>query len=156
MRIASALSTGQFGKRPIIAFGILVVSAIAAYELAQYVISDDMTGLAYAGLCVAGGAIVVAILNNWRNGVYFFLSWLLFEDFARKFLSNNMAIYFAKDFLVLVLYISFFTAFRRKEVPFFRPPFFMPLLIFIWFGFLQVFNPASAHIMYGLMGFKMF
>jgi len=26
----------------------------------------------------------------------------------------------------------------------------------VWFGTMQVFNPASTHIMYGLMGFKMF
>jgi hypothetical protein len=137
-------------------FGTLVVGAFAAYKFAQYVINDDLTGLAYVGMCILGGAIVVAILHNWRNGVYFFLSWLLFEDFARKFLGNNMAIYFAKDFLVLIVYISFFVAFRRKEVTIFRPPFLVPLFIFIWFGAMQVFNPASTHIMYGLMGFKIF
>jgi hypothetical protein len=137
-------------------FGTLVVGAFAAYESAQYVLNNDMTGLAYACMCIVGAAVVVAILHNWRNGVYFFLSWLLFEDFARKFLGNNMAIYFAKDFLVLIVYISFFAAFRRKEVSLFRPPYLMPLLIFIWFGAMQIFNPASTHIMYGLMGFKMF
>ncbi len=156
MRIASALSTGQFRRGPLLLFGTLVVGAFAAYEMAQYVINDDMNGLAYAALCIAGGAIVLAILNNWRNGVYFFLAWLLFEDFARKFLGNNMAIYFAKDFFALVVYISFLAAFRRKEVTFFRPPFLMPLLIFIWFGVLQIFNPASPSIWYGLMGVKMF
>jgi len=135
---------------------MLVAGAFAAYEAAQYVINDDMTGLAYAAMCVVGGGIVVAILSNWRNGVYFFLSWLLFEDFARKFLGNNMAIYFAKDFLVLIVYISLFAAYRRKEVKFFRPPFLMPLLIFIWFGVLQIFNPASTSVWYGLMGFKIF
>jgi hypothetical protein len=156
MRIASTLRSGHFQRGPLLLFGLLVVGAFAAYQLAQYVINNDMTGLAYAALCVVGGAIFIGILNNWRNGVYFFLTWLLFEDFARKFLGNNMAIYFAKDFLVLAVYISFFTAFRRKEVPFFRPPFLMPLLIFVWFGILQIFNPASTHIMYGLMGFKIF
>jgi len=156
MRIASALSPGQFGRRPLLVFGILVFGAFAAYEAAQYVINDDMTGLAYAAMCIAGGAAVIAILNNWRNGVYLFLNWLLFEDFARKFLGNNMAIFFAKDFLLLVVLISFLAAFRRKEVTIFRPPFLMPLLIFIWFGAIQIFNPASTHIMYGLMGFKMF
>jgi hypothetical protein len=156
MRIASSLISGHFGRRQLLVFGILVVGAFAAYEMAQYVINDDMNGLAYAGLCIAGGAIVIAILNNWRNGVYFFLAWLLFEDFARKFLGNNMAIYFAKDFFALVVYISFFIAFRRKEVPFFRPPFLMPLMIFIWFGVLQMFNPASTSIWYGLMGVKIF
>ncbi|MGC1484613.1 MAG: hypothetical protein WA789_12530 [Candidatus Acidiferrum sp.] len=156
MRFASAVPSGQFGRRPLIGIGLLALGAFAAYELAQYVISGNMIGLAYAAMCVVGGAIVVGILNNWRNGVYFFLSWLLFEDFARKFLSNNMAIYFVKDFLVLVVYISFFAAYRRKEVKFFRPPFFIPLLIFIWFGALQIFNPASTSVWYGLMGFKIF
>src|SRR5271156_760332 len=156
MRIASALSSGQFQKRPLVAFGVLVVGAYAAYEAAQYVLNDDMTGLAYACLCILGAAIVVAILNSWRNGVYLFLSWLLFEDFARKFLGNNMAIYFAKDFMLLVVLISFLTAFRRKEVTIFRPPFLMPLLIFIWFGGMQIFNPASTSVWYGLMGFKIF
>ena len=107
-------------------------------------------------MAVVVGAIVIGILNNWRNGVYFFLSWLLFEDFARKFLGNNMAIYFAKDFLVLVVFISFLAALRRKEVTSFRPPFLGPVLIFVWFGALQVFNPASTSIWFGLMGFKIF
>jgi hypothetical protein len=156
LRLAPTLSSGQFGRRPLLVFGTLVVGAYAAYKCAQYVINDDMTGLAYAAMCIVGGAAVVATLNNWRNGVYFFLSWLLFEDFARKFLGNNMAIYFAKDFLFLVVLISFFVAFRRKEVKIFRPPFLLPLLIFIWFGGMQIFNPASTSIWYGLMGFKIF
>jgi hypothetical protein len=156
MRIASVLSLGQSRRRPLIVFGFLIVGVVAAYEISEYIINDDMTGLVYAALCFVGGAVIVAILNDWRNGVYLFLSWLLFEDFARKFLGNNMAIYFAKDFLLLVVYISFFTAFRRKDVRLFRPPFLMPLLIFIWFGAIQIFNPASTSIWYGLMGFKMF
>jgi hypothetical protein len=156
MRLASPIRSGIIQRRSLLLLGTLVVGAFAAYKSAQYVIDDDITGLAYAVMCILGGAIVVGILHNWRNGVYFFLSWLLFEDFARKFLGNNMAIYFAKDFLVLVVYISFFVAFRRKEVTIFRPPFLVPLFIFIWFGAMQVFNPASTHIMYGLMGFKIF
>ena len=156
MRIASALPSGHFRKGPLLTIGTFVVGALAAYQAAEYVIRDDLTGMAYAGLALVGGTIVIGILNNWRNGVYFFLTWLLFEDFARKFLGNNMAIYFAKDFLALVVYISFLAAVRRKEVTSFRPPFLAPLLIFIWFGMMQIFNPASTSIWYGLMGFKMF
>jgi len=107
-------------------------------------------------MALVGGAIVIRILNNWRNGLYFFLSWLLFEDFARKFLGNNMTIFFAKDLLALILYLAFLAAFRRKEIQGFRPPFLVPLLIFIWFGVIQMFNPASTSIWYGLMGIKMF
>ena len=156
MKIASALATSQFRRRHIIAFAILSIGAFAAYQLAQYVIYDDMVGLFYVVLCLAGAAVVVIALNNWRNGIYLFLGWLLFEDFIRKFLGNNMAIYFAKDFLLLVVLISFLAAYRRKEVQIFKPPFRFPLLIFIWFGAIQIFNPASTSIWYGLMGFKLF
>jgi len=156
MRIASDLSLRQLPRGPLLTIGTYVVGAFAAYEVAQYVIRDDFAGLAYVGMAVVGGAIVIGILNNWRNGVYFFLTWLLFEDFARKFLGNNMAIYFAKDFLALVVFISFLAALRRKEVTSFRPPFLGPVLIFVWFGVLQIFNPASTSIWYGLMGFKIF
>jgi hypothetical protein len=157
MRIASVLGSGNLRRRPLVAFGTLVVGVFAAYEAAQFVINDDMTGLAYAGLLIAGGAIVISILNNWRNGTYFFLSWLLFEDCARKFLGNNMVIFFAKDFLLLVVLVSFVAAVRRKEATMsFRPPFLVPVLLFVWFGFMQIFNPASTSIWYGLMGFKIF
>src|SRR6266852_4237273 len=156
MRIATALSLGQFRKGPLITVGTLVVGALAAYQAAEYVIRDDFTGITYAGMALVGGAIVIGILNNWRNGVYFFLTWLLFEDFARKFLGNNMAIYFAKDFLALVVYISFLAAILRKAVTSFRPPFLAPLLIFIWCGAMLIFRPASTSIWYGLMGFKIF
>jgi hypothetical protein len=134
----------------------MVVFVVAAYKAAGYVIAGDLTGLAYVALAFVGCAVTVAMLNNWRNGLYFFLGWLLYEDFARKYLGNNMAIYFAKDFLLLVVYLSFFRAYRRKEALGFRPPFLVPLLLFVWFGVLQVFNPASTHIVYGLLGFKLF
>jgi hypothetical protein len=156
MRIASALSSGQFRKGPLLTIGTFVLGAFAAYQAAEYVINDDYVSLAYVGMAVVSGAIVIGILNDWRNGVYFFLSWLLFEDLARKFLGNNMAIYFAKDFLALVVYISFLTAIRRKELTTFRPPFLGAVLIFVWFGILQVFNPGSTSIWYGLMGVKIF
>ncbi len=156
MRIASALSSRQLRKGPLLTIGTIVVGALGAYEAADYVIREDFTGMAYAGMALVGGAIVIRILNNWRNGLYFFLSWLLFEDFARKFLGNNMTIFFAKDLLALILYLAFLAAFRRKEIQGFRPPFLVPLLIFIWFGVIQMFNPASTSIWYGLMGIKMF
>ncbi len=131
---------------------------IAAYGAAGYIVSDDLEGLAFVGAALVAGALVVAILNNWQNGVYFFLVWLLFEDLPRKFLGNNMAIAFAKDFLLAVVYLSFFLAYRRKEknLQSIRPPFIMPLLIFVWFGAVQVFNPGSTSIFFGLLGMKLY
>jgi hypothetical protein len=138
------------------ALGLAVLFIYAANKAASYVVANDMTGLVYVAMLFIGCSFVVAMLNNWRNGLYFFLAWLLFEDFARKFLGNNMVIYFAKDFLALVVYLSFFVAYRRKDVISFRPPFLVPLLLFVWFGVMQIFNPASTSIVYGLLGFKLF
>jgi len=156
MRLNSQASPFPFRRTPLFAFGFLVFFVLAAYKTAGYVIAGDMTGLAFVALAFAGCAFIIAMLNSWRNGLYFFITWLLFEDFARKYLGNNMAIYFAKDFLAAVVYLSFFVAYRRKEVNSFRPPFLVPVLIFVWFGVMQVFNPASTHLMYGVLGLKLF
>jgi hypothetical protein len=155
MKTAFAEWSSRFRIRPLTIF-VSLLGAVLSYESAQYVLKADGADWAYAAMAVVGAVVVVGILNNWRNGVYFFLSWLLFEDFARKFLGNNMVIYFLKDFLALVVLISFIAAYRRKQEAGFRPPFMVPLLIFIWFGAMQIFNPASTHIVYGLMGFKLF
>src|SRR5258708_12777329 len=149
-------SFGNLRRSPLVVLGFLIFFVVADYKTGDYVIAGDMSGLAFVGLAFTGGAIVIAILNNWRNGLYFFLTWLLFEDFARKYLGNNMAIYFAKDVLAAVVYLSFFLAYRQKHVTSFRPPFLVPVLLFVWFGVMQVFNPASTHLVYGVMGMKLF
>src|SRR5215471_598206 len=146
----------NFRRSPALALGFVALFAVVAYSSARHVIAGDMAGLAYIAMVFLGCAFIVAILSDWRRGLYFFIAWLLFEDFARKYLGNNMAIYFAKDFLLLVIYISFVAAYRRKEVTGFRPPFLIPLLLFVWFGVIQIFNPGSTHIMYGLLGFKVY
>jgi hypothetical protein len=156
MRIAAQAGFGNLRRSPLVVLGFLLFFVVAAYKTANYVIVGDMTGLAFVALALVGGAVAIAILNNWRNGLYFFLTWLLFEDFARKYLGNNMAIFFAKDALAAVVYLSFFLAYRRKQVTSFRPPFLVPVLLFVWFGVMQVFNPASTHLMYGVLGFKLF
>lgn len=156
MKMVPRALPGNLRRNPLFAFGFLVFFIVASYKAAGYVIADDMTGLSYIAMGFIGCAFIVAMLNDWRNGLYIFLAWLLFEDFARKFLGNNMAIYFAKDVLGAVVYLSFFIAYRRKEAPSFRPPFLVPLLLFVWFGILQVFNPASPTFVYGLLGIKLF
>lgn len=156
MNIHTSITSSEFRRSPLVALGFLVVFVFAAYEFAQYIINDDVIGLAYIAIALVMGAFVIGMLKNWRNGLYFFVVWLLFEDFARKFLGNNMAIYFAKDFLVAIVYLSFFIAYRRKQVQTFRPSFLIPLLIFVWFGVMQIFNPASTTLLYGVLGMKLF
>ncbi len=138
----------------LVAFGLFAIVIIAAYEAAKAILADDLTSLAFAAVLIIGGAVVVAILNDWRRGLYFLVAWLLFEDLVRKYLGNNMAIFFGKDVLAITLYVSFFRAGLAQRVEKFRIPFRIPLLLYIWFGLLQVFNPASTSLFYGILGMK--
>ena len=135
-----------------------LVGLLVAYKISGYILAEDTTSLMFVGLAFVGGAVVIAILNDWTKGVYLSLGWLVFEDLARKFLGNNMALYFAKDLLFATVYLSFFVAWRNKHKPIetFRPPFRIALMALVWFGLVQVFNPASTHIVFGLMGMKLY
>jgi hypothetical protein len=143
-------------QKSAMSLGFLIVAGVAAYEIATSIINNDLTVIFGLGLIMVVGLIFLTILNNWRTGLLIFLVWLLFEDFARKYLGNNMIIYLAKDFLVLIVYFSFYKACRQDKTRIFRPSFRIPLLAFIWFGVIQVFNPASPSLFFGVMGLKMF
>lgn len=155
--VADAMQPGA-RRGLVLGLGFLSVALIGAYELSGMILNNDVISLSLvAMMCVAGG-FVLAILRNWRHGVYCLFAWLLFEDFVRKYAGNNMAIYFAKDILTALVYLSFFLAYRRrdKDMVVARPPFLPVLLVFIWFGVLQVFNPGSTSIFFGLMGMKLY
>jgi hypothetical protein len=148
----------QVRRGLVLAFCFLVAALVGAYELSGLIVSNDFVNLSFVAMVCVAGAFVLAILKNWRRGVYFLFAWLLFEDFVRKFLGNNMAIYFAKDILTAVVYLSFFLAYRRRDkgLEVARPPFFIALFVLVWFGVLQVFNPGSTSIFFGLMGMKLY
>jgi hypothetical protein len=133
----------------------VVVIALVAYECAETIIEGDLLGLYYFGLVVVGIVGFLAIFKNWRLGLYCFVAWVAVEDLIRKYLGNNMLIYFGKDFIVLALYVSFFFARRSTSSKLYRPPFLAILLVFFWYCVLQVLNPASTSIFYGLMGLKL-
>src|SRR5258708_303798 len=129
--------------------------ALAAYACANLIIKDDLLTLYFAGLVVLGIVALVAILKNWRAGVYCFVAWIAVEDLIRKYLGNNMIVYFAKDVLALALYFSFFNARSSTLTKLYRPSFLIPFLVFFWYCVIQVLNPASTSIFYGLMGLKL-
>jgi hypothetical protein len=156
MRVLGTHPSLRSSRNPLVAIGLFVVVIFAAYMAAGAIIADDTKSLVFATLPFVAGAVIVAILNDWRRGLYVLVAWILFEDFVRKYLGNNMAIYFAKDVLAIVLYISFFRAQRAKKFEKFRVPFRIPLLSFLWLGLLQVFNPASTSIFYGILGMKIY
>lgn len=156
MRILAPASLGNSRNRSLVSIAAFLVAIFAAYWTAEVILGGNLERLALVALGLAGAAFAVAVLNDWRRGVYLFFTWLLFEDLFRKFLGNNMAIYFAKDTLLAGVYLSFFRAWRRGKVTSFRPPFLGPLLIFAWFCVMQIFNPVSPHIAFGVLGVKLF
>src|SRR5208283_2303037 len=113
--------------------------------------SAILLGTVFAVLFVAG-----RIAADWRSGVYFFFAWLLFEDLIRKYMGNNMYVYFGKDALVGVTYVSFLAAWSRRDTVLFRPAFGFALGMFFILGLVQVFNPLSPSIFYGLLGLKLY
>jgi len=129
---------------------------ILIWLLTNAVLSGTSAALIWLGLGLAMLVTVVATLHDWRSAFYIFLLWLLFEDLARKYLGNNMVIYFGKDVLAGVAYFSFFWVLSRSRERSFRPPFSLPLFLFVCLGIIQVANPSSPSMLYGLLGLKLY
>jgi hypothetical protein len=143
-------------NQALIGVSLFAFSIWLAWEIGARIAAQDLRSIAYVGLVFVACAVGFTILRNWRLGFYFFLVWLLFEDSLRKFLGNNMAIYFAKDALVGLVYISLYVDIHRGRAKAFRPPFLIFVSLFFWLGVLQVFNQNSPHVLYGLLGLKIY
>ncbi|MGH9759697.1 MAG: hypothetical protein ACREDR_43365, partial [Blastocatellia bacterium] len=143
-------------RQTAIGLSVFVLGVWVAWETGGKIAAGDLGPIEYFALACIGAAVAIAILRDWRRGFYIFLVWLLFEDLVRKFLGNNMAIYFAKDVLVGLVYISYFAQVRRGRAKTFRPPFMVFLGLFFWLAVVQVFNTNSPSIFYGLLGLKLY
>jgi hypothetical protein len=138
----------------LITLSVLVLGIFIAWQLAQEITANDTRTLTFAAAGFLGVVAAVTILRNWRSGFYLFFVWMLFEDLFRKYMGNGLALFFGKDILVALVYISLFAAIRRGREKRFQPPFLLFLGLFFLLGAVQVFNPNSPHILYGLLGFK--
>jgi hypothetical protein len=135
---------------------LFVLSLWLAREAGQKIVSGDMRTLEFAAIGIAACAAVVTILNNWRTGFYVFIVWMMFEDLVRKYIGNGLVLFFGKEILAGLAYVSLVAAIRHGREKTFRPPFLLCLSFFLWLGLLQVFNPNSPSIWYGLLGFKIY
>jgi hypothetical protein len=146
--------TPAMRNQPLIGACLFVLSLWLAWGVGGRIVADDLRSLIF-GVSIFAGCMIAAItLRNWRTGFYLFFIWMLFEDFFRKYMGNGIALFFGKDILVALVYISLFAAIRRGREKRFRPPFLLLLGFFSLLGAIQVFNPNSPHILYGLLGFK--
>ena len=141
-------------NQSLIGIGLFVLGLLLAWQVSGKIIADDQRSLIFGIFIFAGCVVAVMILRNWRAGFYLFFVWMLFEDLFRKYMGNGLALFFGKDVLAALVYISLFAAIRRGREKAFRAPFLLFLSFFFLLGVLQVFNPNSPHILYGLLGFK--
>ena len=127
-----------------------------AWQVGGRIVDGDFRAISYAVLVFAGGGVIMAVLRNWRTGFYLFFVWMLFEDLVRKYMGNSLELFFGKDIVLAFVYIALYVEIRRGREKTFRPPFLLPLAIFLWLGVIQVFNQNSPSILYGLLGFKVY
>ncbi len=137
--------------------GMWVLAGIGAiFVVTQWIVNGSASEMVYSGIAFVVMAVTLRILGSWRDGFLIFFVWLLFEDLVRKYMGNNMLIFFAKDFLVGVTYVAFLVAAKRKQVKVFKPPFLMSLTFLIWLATIQIFNPNSPSVLYGILGLKIY
>jgi len=159
--IKSGATSGEFRffglrNQTLISVVLFLFSILAAWQAAQWISTGQTKMLIFAGMGFVLCAIALTILKSWRMGFYLFIVWLLFEDLIRKYLGNNMAIYFAKDVLAGLTYLSLFVAIRRGRAKLFKPPFMLFFSLFFWLAVLEIFNPYSPSILYGILGIKLY
>ncbi len=106
-----ALGSNRNVQGLVLGLGILALT----WELATWIVAGQDRLLLMTGVAIALAAVTTYILNDWRSGFYIFIVWVMFEDLARKYLGNNMLIFFGKDFLVAVIYLACLIARRRRQ-----------------------------------------
>ncbi len=135
----------------------LAAAFTVLWLLADSITAGSVEGVLLLGAAIAGVAVAGKTLSDWRSGVYLFFVWLLFEDFIRKYMGNSMYIYFVKDALIGATYAAFLMArWRGEDSEKFRPPFKYALGLFFLLGLVQVFNPGSPSLWYGVLGLKLY
>jgi hypothetical protein len=140
----------------LISIGLFVLGLWLAWQLGGRIANEDLRSIEFAAMAIAACVVAVVILRNWRSGFYLFLVWMLFEDLPRKYLGNGTILFFGKDVLVGLTFISLLVAIRKRREKVFRPPFLAPLGLFVWLAAAQIFNPNSPSFLYGLLGFKLY
>ncbi|HEV2523212.1 MAG TPA: hypothetical protein VGT24_12590 [Candidatus Acidoferrales bacterium] len=135
---------------------LFIIILLSSWFAAQLALGSGISDLLFIVIPVVFVIFLFFVVKNWRTGIWLLFGWLLLEDLMRKYMGNNMAVYFGKDVIAGVLYLSFYAARRRGEIPALRPPFWIPIVLFFWWALLEVFNPNSPSLWYGALGMKIY
>ena len=146
----------QTGKTLIAVMGVVAVLGVA-WLVGHAIAAEAVRGVILLVAVIGAVGVAGMTLSDWRSGVYVFLVWLLCEDLARKYLGNEMYMYFAKDMVIAITYAAFLMGRGRgDDTERFRVPFKYPLGLFFLLGLAQFFNPGSPSFWYGLLGLKLY
>lgn len=143
-------------SRILLNLGFFAGALFLAHVMGQWVMEDRGFGLGMRVGILLGFGVLLAVLGRWRLGVILLLAWIPLEDLLRKYTGNSLSIYFVTDLLAGVVYAAFLFAVMKRRDKLFRPPFWVALLAFTAMGFVQIFNPRSTSILYGLLGIQMY
>jgi hypothetical protein len=143
-----------FESKKLRAMGLLAGLFTLTWMLSNWIVSGSFTYLILTAVAGVGFLTMIYVLKDWRSGVFIFLVWLVFEDLVRKFTGNSLFMFFGKDILIGLTYVSMLIALRQRRLLLFKPPFLFWLAVFFWVGVVQLFNPNSPSIFYGLLGIK--
>ena len=126
------------------------------WELSVWIVNGSTQNLVLGGAAIGLVIVTFLILKDFRSGLLLFLAWLLFEDLLRKYMGNGTVLFFGKDVLAGITYVSLLLAKRRGRVPWFKAPFLVPIGLFFGLALVQVFNTWSPSVLYGLLGLKLY
>jgi hypothetical protein len=150
----SNFHAGALDSRILRTLALLIGLCILMWTASGWVISGNTTYMALAVIACAVVVMTMSIAKDWRTGLSIFLCWLVVEDTLRKYFGNNLMIFFAKDIILGITYLSMFAARRKNQLKVFKPPFIVWLGIFFAMALAQTFNPHSPSIFFGLLGMK--
>jgi hypothetical protein len=135
---------------------LLVVCVWLAGQIRRKIGIVDLKLLAFLALGIAGFSTALIILRDWRLGFYFFMVWLLFDFRFRKFRRNIMALLLGKDVIADPASISVSVDVSRWKEKFFRLRFLLPFSLLIWLAVIHVLNTSSSHVVYDVLGMKIY
>jgi hypothetical protein len=150
------LTTDSQVNRKLEALAWLTGIPVLGWFVGNWLLQGDLRSQGTDALLVAGIVLALVILSRWRLGLYLFLVWVVFEDFARKYLANGIYTFFGKDILLAVVYLAFFLRRGPRAEKLFRPRFWLPLVAFLVWATMEAFNFRTPSPIYGLLGLKLY
>lgn len=106
-------------------------------------------------LMVAALFLPFLLLFRWQSLVLFVPVWIVFEALVRRYIVNDVAIFFIKDAILLVAYFKTFGARWIRGQPAIRhtPVNFLLAALFVW-SVIEVFNPQRYNFLVGILGIR--